>query len=847
MDKDKEKSEAAEMQQEQARKELSGRVELPAVTLRGLTLTPSTKIKMAVGRVLTANAFKAVADGSYPDVLAFLQKDETVITPDRSGIYDIGVICHLVSFEPRREKDGRQVAVIMGYRRVRLIEFKQPEDGSGFPVAVAEVLEEKPVDKAKEQRLKDILRSSVDAAREKGPEAMRTRLSEVLPPQVYEKTLGGASLSTVTDVLTQVLDLDADTKVLMLTSTDPCERAQTIITILNGFNYRAELQQKVFSEAKAAIERNQKEYYLNEQMRAIKKELGQDDLSDDDVAEYRRRAAELKAPEYVHKRLDREIKKLAAMSGSNSESTMERNYIDTLLSVPWEERTVVSHDLIRAKKCLDEDHYGLDKVKDRILEYLAVQAKSDRIHGPIICLMGPPGIGKTSLGQSIAKATGRKFVRMSLGGVYDEAEIRGHRRTYIGALPGRIISNIIKSGVNNPLFLLDEIDKVGQDNVHGDPASALLEVLDPEQNKSFQDNYLELDFDLSNVMFVTTANSYTIPEPLLDRMEIIDLASYTEDEKFRIAKDHLIGKEMKLASLTPAEFGISDDALTELIRYYTHEAGVRGLERLINGLCRKSIKEDMLSRRRSSHVRRIKKRVIGIPDIQKMFGPRRYDFTSRLKENKVGLVNGLAWTSLGGDILQLEVVANPGKGKHILTGKLGDVMKESITAAITLVRTLSPKLGLDPSFYEKCDIHVHVPEGATPKEGPSAGVGMVTGIVSAITGNPVRADVAMTGEITLRGDVLPIGGLKEKLLAALRGGIRTVLIPKENEKDLWDMPEKIKTGMEIVPVSRVEEVLSRALEHDPYAFVPVTDWKSKPHAPDEAGGASSQAHEAGAQ
>ncbi|MDY2890701.1 MAG: endopeptidase La [Succinivibrio sp.] len=850
MDKDKENTKA-QVQQEaapkaQPKKELSGKVELPAVTLRGLTLTPGTKIKMAVGRVLTANAFKAVAEGQYPDVLAFLQKDETVITPDRSGIYDIGVICHLVSFEPKREKDGRQIAVVLGYRRVRLIDFKAPRDGAGFPLATAEVLEEKAVDKDREARLKEILRASVDAAREKGPEQLRSTLSEVLPHAVYDKTLGSASLSTVTDVLTQVLDLDQATKVLMLTSTDPVERAQTIITLLNGYNYRAELQQKIFAQAKAAIERNQKEYYLNEQLRAIKKELGQDDVSDDEIAEYRRRAAALKAPEYVHKRLDREIKKLAAMSGSNSESTMERNYIDTLLSIPWEERTEVSHDLVRAKKCLDEDHYGLDKVKDRILEYLAVQAKSDRIHGPIICLMGPPGIGKTSLGQSIAKATGRKFVRMSLGGVYDEAEIRGHRRTYIGALPGRIISNIIKAGVNNPLFLLDEIDKVGQDNVHGDPASALLEVLDPEQNKSFQDNYLELDYDLSNVMFVTTANSYSIPEPLLDRMEIIDLSSYTEDEKFRIAKDHLIGKEMRLASLTPAEFSISDDALTELIRYYTHEAGVRGLERLINGLCRKSIKEDLLSRRKGSRARRIKMRTIGVADIQKMFGPRRYDFTSRLKENKVGLVNGLAWTSLGGDILQLEVAANPGKGKHILTGKLGDVMKESITAAITLVRTLSPRLRLDPSFYEKCDIHVHVPEGATPKEGPSAGVGMVTGIVSAITGNPVRADVAMTGEITLRGDVLPIGGLKEKLLAALRGGIRTVLIPKENEKDLWDMPDKIKKGIEIVPVSRIEEVLSRALENDPGTFTPTTEWKALDHAKESASG-DTRRGEAGAQ
>ena len=813
-------------------KKLTGRVELPAVALRGLALTPDTKIKMAVGRVLTTNAFKAVAEGKYPGVLAFLQKDESVISPDRNGIFDIGVICNLVSFENKRKEDGRQIAMIMGYNRVRLVSLKMPEDESGYLLATADVLENKSPDLGKEKRYKDILKSSLDYAREKGPESLRNSITQVLTPEVYAKTLQDGSLSYITDVLAQIIDLDKPTRVLMLTTTDPCERAQILITILNGYNYRSELQEKVLNQAKAAIERNQKEYYLNEQLRAIKKELGQDDSYDDEVANYRRRNNALKAPDYVHERIEREIKKFAGMAGSNSESTIERNYIDTLLSVPWEESTRVNHDLIRAKKCLDEDHYGLDKVKDRILEYLAVQAKSDRIHGPIICLMGPPGIGKTSLGQSIAKATGRKFVRMSLGGVYDEAEIRGHRRTYIGALPGRIITNMIKAGVNNPLFLLDEIDKVGQDNVHGDPASALLEVLDPEQNKSFQDNYLEIDYDLSNVMFVTTANSYSIPEPLLDRMEIIDLSSYTEDEKFRIARDHLIGKEMRLANLTKDEFEISDEALTELIRYYTHEAGVRGLERLINGLCRKSVKEDMLSGTKKSRSRKIKKRVIEVADLQKMFGPRRYDFTSRLKDNKVGLVNGLAWTSLGGDILQLEVVANSGKGKHILTGKLGDVMKESITAAITLVRTLSPKLGLDPSFYEKCDIHIHVPEGATPKEGPSAGVGMVTGIVSAVTGNPVRADVAMTGEITLRGDVLPIGGLKEKLLAALRGGIRTVLIPKENEKDLWDLPDKIKKGIEIVPVSRIEEVLKRALLNDPEEFVPATEWKAGAKSPD---------------
>ena len=571
------------------------------------------------------------------------------------------------------------------------------------------------------------------------------------------------------------------------------------------------------------MEKNQKEYFLAEQLKAIKKELGVNVTEDDDIEQFKTRNQELKAPNYVHERIDREIRKLNSMSINSSEYSVVRNYIDTLLSLPWEVSSTVNYDLKKAKETLDKEHYGLTKVKDKILEYLAIQSRTDKLHGPIICLMGPPGIGKTSLGKSIANATGRKFVRLALGGMHDEAEIRGHRRTYIGALPGRIIANMAKVGVNNPLFLLDEIDKVVNSN-QGDPSSALLEVLDPEQNSTFEDNYVEIEYDLSNVMFVTTANSYNIPAPLLDRMEIIDLSSYTEDEKLHIAKEHLFPKQLRLANVSNKEILISDEVLLHLIRYYTHEAGVRELERILIEIIRKTVKDFMI---KNPKAKKLTPKQIELSDIQAMLGPNRYDFTSKLNDNKVGIVNGLSWSTLGGDILQLEAVANIGKGKHQVTGKLGDVMKESITIAISVVRTLAQNLHLNQDFFETSDLHVHVPEGAVPKDGPSAGVGMVTAIVSALTGNRVRSDVAMTGEITLRGDVLPIGGLKEKLLAALRGGIKTVLIPKENEKDLWDIPKIVSEKMTLKFVSRIEDVLSVALENDPNTFIPTTHWKAK--------------------
>ena len=624
-------------------------------------------------------------------------------------------------------------------------------------------------------------------------------------------------------MLTQVLKLDFQTRLMLLSSTNPVERGRIIISALNGYSYRSELEGHILDLAKKSMEKNQKEYFLAEQLKAIKKELGVNVTEDDDIEQFKTRNQELKAPNYVHERIDREIRKLNSMSINSSEYSVVRNYIDTLLSLPWEVSSTVNYDLKKAKETLDKEHYGLTKVKDKILEYLAIQSRTDKLHGPIICLMGPPGIGKTSLGKSIANATGRKFVRLALGGMHDEAEIRGHRRTYIGALPGRIIANMAKVGVNNPLFLLDEIDKVVNSN-QGDPSSALLEVLDPEQNSTFEDNYVEIEYDLSNVMFVTTANSYNIPAPLLDRMEIIDLSSYTEDEKLHIAKEHLFPKQLRLANVSNKEILISDEVLLHLIRYYTHEAGVRELERILIEIIRKTVKDFMI---KNPKAKKLTPKQIELSDIQAMLGPNRYDFTSKLNDNKVGIVNGLSWSTLGGDILQLEAVANIGKGKHQVTGKLGDVMKESITIAISVVRTLAQNLHLNQDFFETSDLHVHVPEGAVPKDGPSAGVGMVTAIVSALTGNRVRSDVAMTGEITLRGDVLPIGGLKEKLLAALRGGIKTVLIPKENEKDLWDIPKIVSEKMNLKFVSRIEEVLSVALENDPNTFIPTTHWKAK--------------------
>ena len=563
-----------------------------------------------------------------------------------------------------------------------------------------------------------------------------------------------------------------------------------------------QVEKKIRNRVKRQMEKTQREYYLNEQLKAIQKELGEGEDGKDEASELEEKLNKAKMPKEAKEKAEAELKKLRNMSPMSAEATVVRNYLDWMVSIPWNKRSRVSHDLKKAKKVLDKDHFGLEKVKERILEYLAVQARTKKVKGPILCLVGPPGVGKTSLGKSMANATGRSFVRMSLGGVRDESEIRGHRRTYIGSMPGKIVQGMKKAKYSNPLFLLDEIEKMGSD-FRGDPASALLEVLDPEQNSTFNDHYLEVDYDLSDVMFVTTANSLRMQQPLLDRMEVIRLSGYTEDEKVEIAKRHLIPKQVKDNGLKKDEWSISDDALRDLIRYYTREAGVRSLERELARLARKATKRILLESIKSV---RVTPRTLG-----KYAGIRKFRYGATEGEDQVGVVTGLAYTEFGGDLLQIESVTVPGKGNMKTTGKLGEVMTESIQAATSFVRSRAVDFGIKPTLFQKRDIHVHVPEGATPKDGPSAGVGMVTSVVSVLTGNPVRKDVAMTGEVTLRGRVLPIGGLKEKLLAALRGGVKVVLIPQENEKDLEEIPDNVKRGMEIIPVSHVDEVLSHAL------------------------------------
>ncbi len=585
------------------------------------------------------------------------------------------------------------------------------------------------------------------------------------------------------------------------------DRLERVYSMMEGEISVLQVEKRIRSRVKRQMEKTQREYYLNEQMKAIQKELGEGEDGQDDLSEYEKKIADTKLSKEAREKAEAELKKLRQMSPMSAESTVVRNYLDWLLGIPWGTKSRVKKDIKKAKKQLDNDHYGLDKVKERILEYLAVQSRAKKLKGPILCLVGPPGVGKTSLGRSIAEATGREFVRMSLGGVRDEAEVRGHRRTYIGSMPGKIIQSMKKADHSNPLFLLDEIDKLGQD-FRGDPSSALLEVLDPEQNSTFADHYLEIDYDLSDVMFVTTANSLNMPQPLLDRMEIIRIPGYTEDEKVEIAKQHLLPKQIKEHGLKKSELSVSEDALRDLVQRYTREAGVRNLEREIANVARKSVRilVETPSRKKVSVTRRNLEKFAGVP---------RYRFGIAEEEDQVGVVTGLAWTEVGGELLQIEAVMLPGKGKMTTTGKLGDVMQESIQAAASFVRSRSIAYGVKPPLFEKRDIHVHVPEGATPKDGPSAGIAMVTSIVSVLTQIPVRKDVAMTGEVTLRGRVLPIGGLKEKLLAALRGGLKTVLIPKDNEKDLADIPDNVKKGLTIIPVANVDEVLKHALTETP--------------------------------
>jgi ATP-dependent Lon protease len=689
--------------------------------------------------------------------------------------------------------DGTVKVLVEGARRARITQFVETQE---YFTADIEFLD---VETVNEDDCEVLVRSAISQFEG------YVKLNKKIPPEVLTSVSGIDDAEQLADTMAAHMPLKLAEKQKVLEIENVAQRLEYLMALMEGEIDLLQVEKKIRTRVKKQMEKSQREYYLNEQMKAIQKELGDDEEGSNEVEQLEKQIEDAQMPEEAKEKTLAEVRKLKMMSPMSAEATVVRSYIDWMISVPWKKRSKLKRNLKLAQDILDKDHYGLDKVKERILEYLAVQQRVSQLKGPILCLVGPPGVGKTSLGQSIAKSTGRKYVRMALGGVRDEAEIRGHRRTYIGSLPGKLIQKIAKVGVKNPLFLLDEIDKMASD-MRGDPASALLEVLDPEQNTTFNDHYLEVDYDLSDVMFVATSNSMDIPGPLLDRMEVIRLSGYTEDEKLNIAKNHLLDKQVGRNGLKEKEISIEDSAIMGIIRYYTREAGVRGLEREISKLCRKAVKAILLDKT-------IKKVTINQDNLSEFLGVQRFDYGKADSENRIGQVTGLAWTSVGGELLTIETASVPGKGKLTYTGSLGDVMQESIQAAMTVVRSRADKFRINADFHEKRDIHVHVPEGATPKDGPSAGVGMCTALVSSLTGNPVRADVAMTGEITLRGEVLPIGGLKEKLLAAHRGGIKTVIIPKDNERDLEEIPDNVKGDLVIHPVKWIEEVLDIALEH----------------------------------
>jgi ATP-dependent Lon protease len=767
--------------------ELSKGVLLPVLPLRDIVVFPHMIVPLFVGREKSVRALEDVMNDDK-QILLVTQKNAGDDDPTPEGIYKVGTVGTVLQL--LKLPDGTVKVLVEGTRRARITGFAENTE---FFQANAEMLDE-PAEDAREY---DALGRSVITQFEQ-----YIKLNKKIPPEVLVSLNQIDDTSKLADTVASHLALKIPEKQELLelpTITERLERAYALMEAEIGV---LQVEKRIRSRVKRQMEKTQREYYLNEQMKAIQKELGESEDGRDEAGELEEKIKNTKFTKEAREKADAELKKLRSMSPMSAEATVVRNYLDWLLCIPWKQRSRVKKDLIHAEKILNTDHYGLEKVKERILEYLAVQTRVGKVRGPILCLVGPPGVGKTSLGKSIAKATGREFVRLSLGGVRDEAEIRGHRRTYIGSMPGKVIQGMKKAKKSNPLFLLDEIDKLGND-WRGDPSSALLEVLDPEQNNTFQDHYLEVDYDLSDVLFVTTANTLRIPGPLMDRMEIIRIPGYTEDEKIEIAKRHLISKQIESHGLKKDEWSISDDALRDLVRHYTREAGVRSLEREIANLARKALRELVTNKSKSIRVTR--------RNLEKFAGVHRYRYGMVEEDDLVGVTTGLAWTEVGGELLCIEAVVMPGKGAVSHTGTLGDVMKESAQAARSYVRSRSLEFGIPPTMFEKKDIHVHVPEGATPKDGPSAGVAMCTSIVSALTGIEVRKDIAMTGEITLRGRVLPIGGLKEKMLAAHRGGIKTVLIPKDNEKDLVDIPDNVKRGLEIVPVSTVDEVLDRAL------------------------------------
>ena len=775
--------------------ERSERIEIPVLPLRDVVVYPHMVIPLFVGREKSIRCLEAAMEQDKK-VLLVAQKDASTDEPTVEEIFSVGTVANILQM--LKLPDGTVKVLVEGGQRARL---ERMIDDKDFFVGEAQYIASAPI----EEKDQDVLvRSAI------GQFEGYIKLNKKIPPEVLTSISAIDDAARLADTMAAHMPLKLEDKQKVLEIASVSERIEFLMAMMESEIDLLQVEKRIRSRVKKQMEKSQREYYLNEQMKAIQKELGELEDSPDEFEALNRKIDEAGMPDDAREKALAELAKLKMMSPMSAEATVVRSYVDWMVQVPWKARSKVKKDLAKAQEVLDSDHYGLDKVKDRILEYLAVQARVNKLKGPILCLVGPPGVGKTSLGQSIAKATGRKYVRMALGGVRDEAEIRGHRRTYIGSMPGKLIQKMAKVGVKNPLFLLDEIDKMSSD-MRGDPASALLEVLDPEQNSSFNDHYLEVDYDLSDVMFVATSNSMNIPGPLLDRMEVIRLSGYTEDEKLNIAKQHLLAKQIQRNGLKESEITIEDSALIGVIRYYTREAGVRSLEREISKICRKAVKRILLDKS-------IKHVLVNQENLKEFLGVQRFDYGKATDQNQVGQVCGLAWTEVGGDLLTIETTNMPGKGKLTYTGSLGDVMQESIQAAMTVVRARAEKLRINADFYEKRDIHVHVPEGATPKDGPRAGNAMCTALVSSLTGNPVRADVAMTGEITLRGEVLPIGGLKEKLLAAHRGGIKRVLIPKENERDLEEIPDNVKQDLEIYPVRWIDEVLALALQDNPQGF-----------------------------
>ena len=766
----------------------------PVLPLRDIVVFPHMIVPLFVGREKSVRALEEVmADDKQ--ILLSSQIDPSDDDPDTDGIYKAGVLANVLQL--LKLPDGTVKVLVEGQARVRIDQFLENDS---FFEARAEYLTEMPGDVATTEAL---LRTVADEFER------YAKVRKNIPEEALAAVGDSTEPAKLADLVAGHLGIEIDQKQDLLETLAISERLEKVYGLMQGELSVLQVEKKIKTRVKSQMEKTQREYYLNEQMKAIQRELGDGEDGKNEVAELEAKIAETKFSKEAREKAEAELKKLKNMSPMSAEATVVRNYLDWMLSIPWGVKSRVKKDLGRAQTILDDDHYGLEKVKERIVEYLAVQQRSKKMKGPIMCLVGPPGVGKTSLGKSVARATGREFIRISLGGVRDESEIRGHRRTYIGSMPGKIIQALKKAKTTNPLILLDEIDKMGQD-FRGDPASAMLEVLDPEQNNTFMDHYLEVEYDLSNVMFLTTSNSYNMPGPLLDRMEIIPLAGYTEDEKREIAKQHLIEKQIKNHGLKPKEFELTDEALTSIIRYYTREAGVRNLEREIAKTARKSLTK--IIKKEAESV------VVTADNIDEFLGVRKFRYGLAEDQDQVGVVTGLAYTSVGGELLNIEALRLPGKGRMKTTGKLGDVMKESIDAASSYVRSISPRIGIKPTQFDKIDIHVHVPDGATPKDGPSAGLAMVTSIVSVLTKIPVRKDIAMTGEVSLRGNAMPIGGLKEKLLAALRGGITTVLIPKENEKDLPEIPDNVKEGLTIIPLGHVSEVLEHALVRQPEAI-----------------------------